>query len=819
MAAEERLEQLERSLQQAGNALQAANYRISSLETAPGTTTSAASMVDLRVLGKPSIFAGDEASWKSWSFVMLSFSAAVSPELRTLMKKARTTASDMLNVNLTAPEQVWSRQLYYMLSLSTSGEGQRRLQNVPEGEGAEAWKVFSEQYEPKTATRYVGMLRHILLYDFGELTQLIDRIEQFRHLVRKYEEQSGELVTDNVRQAVFQAGIKDAAIRDHLALHAGRLNSFDKMATEVSTVAGTRNENDVVPMDVSVLKGTGGKGKDGKSKDGKNKEGKGKTKAKDDRDKSDPKSSSNKDRKSFYCDRVGHVRADCRKKKRDDEERRAMSAQNGLTSSNASTSPSGLTNGRTNTSGVNTSSLRQLTIPSYVLDDEFHSPMRIFVLKDNSHVDRVMVDSGAAHSACPSDYANEHEVREVQRKIQFQTASGELLEHHGEKLVPYMAQESIVGNSYQVTAVEGPVAAVSSLNDSGMTVVFSPQGTWVCDETPLKPAGSIELKRENRTFWMDLPRADSGKVQRMMALRREQPVEQVEQIAGNPAIEEKRQEMSPSADPVTQDNEDDPVARARKPPPGPTAEELDRHELTHVVFRSWCKHCISSRAREDPHRRVATQEGRTPKLMLDWMFFTSDQEPGVQLPVLVVYDLSTSAVMAMQSTKDSSVETVGAVVQTLETWDHTDVVLHADGELATKSLVRSIANARVHRTLPRHGPPHSHQSQGPVEACIQVYRGIFVANKLALETGIGCRLLLKHPAIVWLVRHVAWLITRYNTGRDGCSPSRRIFGKSYDGGICKFGEQVHYKLSGHPILAQGRFHSNSHVQLTCEPVL
>ena len=109
---------------------------------------------------------------------------------------------------------------------------------MPEGEDAEAWKVFSEHYEPKTATRYVGMLRQILLYDFGEHTQLIDRIEQFRHLVRQYEEQSGESVTDNVRQAVFQAGVKDASIRDPLALHAGRFNSFDKMATEVSAVAG-----------------------------------------------------------------------------------------------------------------------------------------------------------------------------------------------------------------------------------------------------------------------------------------------------------------------------------------------------------------------------------------------------------------------------------------------------------------------------------------------------------------------------------------------------------------------------------------------------
>ena len=134
--------------------------------------------------------------------------------------------------------------------------------------------------------------------------------------------------------------------------------------------------------------------------------------------------------------------------------------------------------------------------------------------------------------------------------------------------------------------------------------------------------------------------------------------------------------------------------------------------------------------------------------------------------------------MAMQSTKDSSVATVGAVVQTLETWGHTDVVLHADGEPATKSLVRSVANARVHRTLPRHGPPHSHQSQEPVEACIQVYRGIFVAYKLALEAGIGCRLQLKHPAIVWLIRHAARLITRYNTGRDGCSEVKRIWRKT-----------------------------------------
>ena len=106
-----------------------------------------------------------------------------------------------------------------------------------------------------------------------------------------------------------------------------------------------------------------------------------------------------------------------------------------------------------------------------------------------------------------------------------------------------------------------------------------------------------------------------------MALRREQPVEQVEQTAGNLVIEEKRQE-APSSDLVMQDNEEAPVPKARNPPPGPTVEELDKHELTHVVFRSWCRHCVSGRAKENPHRRIATHEGRTPKVMLDGTFFT-----------------------------------------------------------------------------------------------------------------------------------------------------------------------------------------------------
>ena len=93
---------------------------------------------------------------------------------------------------------------------------------------------------------------------------------------------------------------------------------------------------------------------------------------------------------------------------------------------------------------------------------------------------------------------------------------------------------------------------------------------------------------------------------------------------------------------------------------------------------------------------------------------------------------------------------------------------------------------------------HSHQSQGPVEACIQVYRGIFVANKLALEAGSGCRLLLKHPAVVWLVRHVAWLITRSTLEEMDALLSGGSSGRRTTAASASYGEQEHNKLCGHP---------------------
>ena len=183
---------------------------------------------------------------------------------------------------------------------------------------------------------------------------------------------------------------------------------------------------------------------------------------------------------------------------------------------------------------------------------------------------------------------------------------------------------------------------------------------------------------------------------------------------------------------------------------------------------------------------------------MDWMFFTSDSEKDLTVPALIVYDVATGAVAGIQTTKDTSKITVDTITRVLETWGHADIVLHMDGEPASKSLVKAVAAARPHRTMTRHGAPYSHQSQGPVEAIIGVYRGIFVANKLAAEAALGMQIGSRHVLIPWLARHVGWIMTRYSTGQDGLTPYRRLFGKPYAGLVCRFAEYVHFKLVGRP---------------------
>ena len=50
------------------------------------------------------------------------------------------------------------------------------------------------------------------------------------------------------------------------------------------------------------------------------------------------------------------------------------------------------------------------------------------------------------------------------------------------------------------------------------------------------------------------------------------------------------------------------VAKPKRHPGNPTKEELDKHNLTHANYRSWCAICNRAALKEDPHYRQTAEE-------------------------------------------------------------------------------------------------------------------------------------------------------------------------------------------------------------------
>ncbi len=61
------------------------------------------------------------------------------------------------------------------------------------------------------------------------------------------------------------------------------------------------------------------------------------------------------------------------------------------------------------------------------------------------------------------------------------------------------------------------------------------------------------------------------------------------------------------------------VAVGRKSPKMPTKAEIEEHARTHLPYRSWCRHCVRGRGKEE-----ACREGKrshdTAEVHMDFMF-------------------------------------------------------------------------------------------------------------------------------------------------------------------------------------------------------
>ena len=105
-------------------------------------------------------------------------------------------------------------------------------------------------------------------------------------------------------------------------------------------------------------------------------------------------------------------------------------------------------------------------------------------------------------------------------------------------------------------------------------------------------------------------------------------------------------------DPGDKMEEDGGCQEARKvkkmmDPKLPTQDEIEEHNLTHLPFRNWCRHCIKGRGREMPHMTIKdVDEKKQHEFHMDFCFLGAEHEPGEALTVLIAKERATTMAMA-----------------------------------------------------------------------------------------------------------------------------------------------------------------------------
>ena len=242
--------------------------------------------------------------------------------------------------------------------------------------------------------------------------------------------------------------------------------------------------------------------------------------------------------------------------------------------------------------------------------------------------------------------------------------------------------------------------------------------------------------------------------------------------------------------------------RSRASPEGPTVDEIRTHRITHLPFRSWCRHCVAARGRNFPHCRSAQpSRGEYPILHLDYCF-PRNEVGGDSVGVLVGrFSDSQALISHVVPMKGAGVEwTVKQVVRDIEKMGiFGTIILRSDQEPALIDLCKSVAKERGEaRTLLENSAVGESQANGKAEKAVQVIEEMARTVKLDLEEKMQGTLPVTASAFAWLIEHVADVQNKCHVRLDGTTSYEQVKKKRHNGEMFEFGCQIMHRIPGKP---------------------
>ena len=274
--------------------------------------------------------------------------------------------------------------------------------------------------------------------------------------------------------------------------------------------------------------------------------------------------------------------------------------------------------------------------------------------------------------------------------------------------------------------------------------------------------------------------------------------------------------------------------KERKPvslgiPKRPSLEQQNEHNLTHYPFAGWCQACLSTRAKEEVHRRDVRKDVESTKTVISFDFgYTYVDDYGNERSpeevrdaddqygtVLYIADHHTKAVHAVPVLSKGA-PNLKLMVEELvrfgmQVAGGDPVIYQSDGERSTKQLLRAVQHCRANLGLEteiRISGVQQHASNGQAERTVQSVRRLANCLRYYAEEQAQVTILGNSHVYPWSFRHASWLINRYRVLEKERRTSFEVWsGRRYQGKICLFGESVMYRhltaFKGEPRFGRG----------------
>ena len=264
-----------------------------------------------------------------------------------------------------------------------------------------------------------------------------------------------------------------------------------------------------------------------------------------------------------------------------------------------------------------------------------------------------------------------------------------------------------------------------------------------------------------------------------------------------PADEQGNVSPGPAAE-----EEDARIPTMRSAPRELTRQEIDEHNITRLLFRSWCPSSIAAKAKHWPQRLARDVEGAeegVPSIHMD-CFFMRDDEVDENVTVINYKEKHTKAFGAhVVKKKGLDAGVAERIIKHIERWCCKDtIIVKTDQEPSIQAVTDDMRRPRSGETIIDASKKYDSQSHSITERVVQTKEGQVRAMLLAFESRLDAKIPVTRIVITWLVEHVADILNKFAVGIDGGTAYDRIKGKEYHGEMVEFGRRVMCKIPCKP---------------------